>query len=100
MAVTFFELYYCVFSIQKRVIIKQKQEIAHYVKYVRIRGYSGLHIPAFGLITERYEVSLHIQSKCGKMRTRKTLNTVVIFLAVAATYHPWRSIFKLFLNLS
>ena len=26
---------------------------------------------AFGLNTERYEVSLHIQSKCGKIRTRK-----------------------------
>ena len=88
MAVTFFELYYCVFSIQKRDMIKQKQEIAHYVKYFRIRSYSGLDFTAFGLNTEKYEVSLYIQSKCGKMRNRKTLNTVVIFLAMAATYHP------------
>ena len=88
MAVTFFELYYCVFSIQKRDMIKQKQEIAHYVKYFRIRNYSGLDFPAFGLNTEKHEVSLYIQSKCGKMRNRKTLNTVVIFLAMAATYHP------------
>ena len=26
------------------------------------------HFPAFGLITERYEVSPFIQSKCGKIR--------------------------------
>ena len=37
------------------------------------------HFPAFGLNTETYEVSLRIQSECGKirgkMRTRITLNT-------------------------
>ena len=47
----------------------------HCGKSVRIRSYSGLHFPTFGLTTERYSVSLHIQSKCGKMRTRITLNT-------------------------
>ena len=31
---------------------------------------SGRYFPAFGLNTERYEVSLRIQSKCGKIRTR------------------------------
>ena len=100
MAVTFFELYYCAFSIQKWEIIKQKQEIAHYAKYVRIWSYSGLHFPAFALNTKRYDLSLRIQSECGKMRTRKTQNTVDISLAVAASHHPWKSIFKLFLKLS
>ena len=38
------------------------------VKSVRIRSYSGLHFLAFGLNTERYSVSLRIQSECGKMR--------------------------------
>ena len=33
--------------------------------------FSGPHFPAFGLNTERYEVSLRIQSECGKIRTRK-----------------------------
>ena len=47
----------------------------HSVKSVRIRGYSGLYFPAFGLNTERYEVSLHIQSEYGKMRTIITPNT-------------------------
>ena len=36
---------------------------------------SGPHFPAFGLNTERYSVSLRIQSECGKMRARITDNT-------------------------
>ena len=32
---------------------------------------SGPYCPAFGLNKERYEVSLRIQSECGKIRTRK-----------------------------
>ena len=47
----------------------------HCVKSVRIRSHSGLHFPVFRLNTERYEVSLRIQSECGKIRTRITLNT-------------------------
>ena len=45
------------------------------VKSVRIRSYSVPHFPAFGLNTERYSLSLRIQSECGKMRTRITPNT-------------------------
>ena len=33
--------------------------------------FSGPYFPSFGLKTERYEVSLRIQSECGKIRTRK-----------------------------
>ena len=33
------------------------------------------NFPAFGLNTERYRVSLHIQPECGKMRTMITPNT-------------------------
>ena len=33
------------------------------------------YLPAFGLNTERYEVSLRIQYKCRKIRTRITPNT-------------------------
>ena len=47
----------------------------HCVKRVRIRSYSGPCFPAFGLNTERYSVSLHIHSECGKIRTRITSNT-------------------------
>ena len=47
----------------------------HCVKSVRIRSYAGPHFPAFGLITERYFVSLRIQSECEKIWTRITPNT-------------------------
>ena len=45
------------------------------MKSVRIQSYSGPHFPAFELNTERYGVSLRIQSECGKIRTRITPNT-------------------------
>ena len=45
------------------------------VKSVHIRSFSFLCFPAFGLNTERSSVSLRIHSECGKIRTRKTLNT-------------------------
>ena len=46
----------------------------HCVKSACIRSYSGPHSPAFELNTERYVVSLQIQSECGKIRTRITPN--------------------------
>ena len=47
----------------------------HCVKSVHIRSFSGLYFPAFRVNAERYSVTLLIQSECGKMQTRKTLNT-------------------------
>ena len=47
----------------------------HRVKSDQIRPYSGLHFPAFGLNTEKYSVSLCIQTEYGKIRTRITPNT-------------------------
>ena len=44
-------------------------------KSVRIRSYSGPYFHAFGLNTERYELSLRIPSECEKIRTRITPNT-------------------------
>ena len=46
----------------------------HCVKSSRIRNFSGPYFPVFGLHTERYRVSLRIQSECGKIRSRNTLN--------------------------
>ena len=46
----------------------------HCVKSVGIRSFSGEYFPAFGLNAESYFVSLRIQSKCGKIWTRKTPN--------------------------
>ena len=51
----------------------------YFVKSVRIRSYSGPHLPAFELNTERYGVSLRIQSECGKMRIRMTPNTKTFY---------------------
>ena len=44
---------------------------SHCVKGVQIRSFSSPYFPAFGLNTERYGISLRIQSKCGKKGTRK-----------------------------
>ena len=55
--------------------LPNKISVKHCVKGVRIRSYSGPHFPVFGLNTDRYGVSLSIQSKCGKMRTRIIPNT-------------------------
>ena len=45
------------------------------MKSARIRSFSGPNFPAFGLNTERYGVSLRIQSECGKIRNKITPNT-------------------------
>ena len=60
----------------------------HYVKRVRIRSYSGRHFPAFGMNTERYGVSLRIQSECGKMRTRITRNTDTFYTMTIFAVNP------------
>ena len=46
----------------------------HCIKSVRTRSVSGLYFPEFGLNTEIYRANLHIQSECGKIKTRKTPN--------------------------
>ena len=48
------------------------------VKSVSIRSFPGPYFPAFWLNTKKYGVSLHTQSECGKIRTRKTVNTINI----------------------
>ena len=47
----------------------------HCLEIVSIQSYSGPYFPAFGLNTEKYSISLRIQSECGKIRTRITPNT-------------------------
>ena len=69
----------------------------YFVKSVRSRSFPGPYFPAFGLNTQRYGVSPRIQSKCRKIRTRKTPN--------ADTFHAvtWLSFFhmpKLLLGLN
>ena len=65
---------------------KKFQNNLHCVKNVRIRSYSGPHFSAFGPNTERYSVSLRIQSGCGKMRTRITPKTDTIYAVFSLKY--------------
>ena len=58
------------------------------MKSVSIRSFSGLYFPTSGLNMERYKGSLQIQSKCRKIRTRKTPKTD-IFHAVASITCAW-----------
>ena len=46
----------------------------HCVKTVRIRSYSGPYFSALGLNTERFGVSLRIQSECGEIRSVNSVN--------------------------
>ena len=51
----------------------------HCVKSFRIRSCSSPYFPAFGLNTKRYSVSRCIESKCRKMRTRKSTSTYTLY---------------------
>ena len=62
------------FSI-KDFFSKWDQIRMHCVKGGHIWNFSGPGFSSFGLNTEIYRVNLCSQSKCGKMRTRKTSNT-------------------------
>ena len=53
-------------------------------KSVRIRSFSGLYFPAFGLYTEIYTVNLSIQSEYEKMRIRKIMKCKSSSAAVLA----------------
>ena len=58
------------------------QKECHCVKRVRILSYSGPYSPAFALHTERYGVSVRIQSDCGKLRIRISQNTDTFYSVV------------------
>ena len=62
-------------NLKYKLLFPTPQHTFHCLKSVLIRSYSGLHFPTFGLNTERYSVSLRIQSKYGKMQTRINTNT-------------------------
>ena len=53
----------------------QSLQYNHYIKRVRIRGFSGLYFPVFGLNMEIYSVNLHIQPEYGKMWIKTTPST-------------------------
>ena len=61
-------------------------KICRCVENVRIRSYSGPYVSTFGLNTERYSLSLHIQSECEKMRTRIIPNTDIFYAVCKALF--------------
>ena len=77
--------------------ISEQNLMLTFGKSVRIQSYFGLHFPAFGLNMERYGVSLHIQSKCGKIRTRITPNTDT-FYAVEMVFKNIKQYLELMLQ--
>ena len=58
----------------------------HCLKDVRIRSFSDPYFPAFGPNTERCGVSLGIQYKCEKTRTRKTPNMNTFHIVIACDF--------------
>ena len=73
------------------LVYRFSRHTQHCVKCVQIRSFSGLYFPAFGLNTERYEISFRIHSECGKIRTRK--NSVFGHFSRSAVYHLIYSIY-------
>ena len=53
------------------IMMKMIMMLMHCVKSARIRSFSGMHFPTFGLNTEIYGVNLPIQSECGKIWDQK-----------------------------
>ena len=67
--------YYTTFIAIALVSNERYDQTSYCVKSVRIQSFPGQYFPAFELNTEKFGVSLYNQSKCGKIRTRKTPNT-------------------------
>ena len=63
------------FLSQESVCLQFQHKDTHCVKSIRVWSFSGLRFPAFGLNREIWEVNLRIQSKCRKIRTKRTPNT-------------------------
>ena len=75
---------------ENEIMINSETMKRHWVKSLSIRSYCSPYFPAFGLDTERYFISLLIQSEYGKIRTRITRDTDT-FYAVRSFRH-----FKIF----
>ena len=64
----------------------------HSLKSVHIRSFFAPYFLEFRLDTGKYGVSLHIQSKCGKMRARKIPNMdnfYVVELCLSNLFYSW-----------
>ena len=66
----------------------------HCVKVSEYGVFTGPYFPAYGLNKKRYEVSHRIQSKCGKIRTRKISVFGHISNSVIVSY-KWETLYLL-----
>ena len=64
------------------------------VKSIRNRSFSGLYFPTFGLNTERYSVSLHIQSECAAKYGPEKLQIRTLFTQWMAFSNNQKKFFK------
>ena len=74
------------YNLSMKKDISARSLIVACAKSVRIRNYSGPYVPAFGLNTKRYFVSLVIRSECRKIRTRITPNTDTFYGALDSAF--------------
>ena len=72
----------------------------HCVKSVQIRIFSGPHFPTFGLNTERYEVSLRVQSECGKYGPEKTPYLDTFHKVIVSSINGMHLLLKLALSMN
>ena len=79
---SFFDYFAVVFAFVVFSFWKYYHRVIYCVKSVRIRRYVGLYFPSFGLNTERYSVSLRIQSECRKIQTKITPNTDTFYAVI------------------
>ena len=61
------------------------QNNIHSIKNVRVQCFSGPCFPVFGKNTEIYFLNIRIQSGCGKIRTRKTPKTDILYEVIQHT---------------
>ena len=94
-------LHFCIqFKYNKTEFRKTNSDFYHQhcVKSVRVRSYSGPYFSALGLNTERYEISLRIQSKYGNIPNMDNFHAVqgiaeqtefafFLFYIIIATYN-------------
>ena len=65
------------------------------MKSIRTQSFSCLCFPAFGLSREIYSTNLCIQSRCGKIRTRKNMNTDTFYAVFIFYYSPISNCLKM-----
>ena len=103
----------CNTRLKRRITVNEALNQVSFHQHLSLRKnsprleFSGPYFPTFRLNTERYSVSLRIQSKCRKIRTRITPNTDTfhavclesrlniekIYHIVSITFAPYKTLY-------